>query len=162
MEIYIRLFLISVGSAFFSNIIITPVLIALAKKYQWYDSTNERKIHISPTPRIGGVGVFISFIIGISVFFGLSQSYGIEMGMDGFKFAALLIAIAGIFTVGIFDDYLNLSAKFKFGIQALLTVLLIVSGFRFKELYIPFVQYTLPLGLFSYPLTFIWMERKSR
>lgn len=157
MEIYIRLFLISVGSAFFSNIIITPILIVLAKKYQWYDSTNERKIHISPTPRIGGVGVFISFIIGISVFFGLSSSSGIEMGMDAFKFAALLIAIVGIFTVGIFDDYLNLSAKLKFGIQALLTVLLIASGFRFKELYIPFVQYTLPLGLFSYPLTFIWI-----
>lgn len=157
MEIYIRLFLISVGSAFFSNIIITPILIILAKKYQWYDSTNERKIHISPTPRIGGVGVFISFIIGISVFFGLSSSSGIEMGLDGYKFTALLIAIAGIFTVGIFDDYLNLSAKLKFGIQALLTILLIVSGFRFKELYIPFVQYTLPLGLFSYPLTFIWI-----
>ena len=52
---------------------------------------------------------------------------------------------------------MNLSAKLKFGIQALLTVILISSGFRFKEIYIPFIQYTLPLGLFSYPLTFIWI-----
>ena len=158
MEFYITLFLISVGSAFLSNIIITPILIALARKYQWYDSTNERKIHISPTPRIGGVGVFISFIIGISVFFFLSQQRPeIEVGLDAVKFAALVTAIVGIFIVGICDDYLNLSAKLKFGIQALLTVILISSGFRFKEIYIPFIQYTLPLGLFSYPLTFIWI-----
>lgn len=157
MELYIRLFLISVGSAFFSNIIITPILIYLAKKFQWYDSTNERKIHISPTPRIGGVGVFISFIIGISVFFILASSSHLEMGLNFFKYVTLLIAIAGIFTVGIFDDYLNLSAKFKFGIQAMLTIMLIVAGFRFKEIYIPFVQQTISLGWFSYPLTFVWI-----
>jgi len=46
------------------TIALTPPLCSLALRYQWVDLPNERKVHLIPTPRVGGVamalGVFVS------------------------------------------------------------------------------------------------------
>lgn len=43
--------------------IITPIVIRISHKRQWFDMPNERKIHTSPVPRLGGIGMFIAFML---------------------------------------------------------------------------------------------------
>ncbi len=158
MTLNIKLFLFSVGSAFISNLIITPILIYLAKKNKWYDRSDERKIHIVPTPRIGGVGIYISFIIGLSVFYAFTKMNTItSSSLTIFQFISIIISISMFFAIGIIDDYHELSARLKFAIQAVTVILLMVAGFRFKEVYIPIIGVDLKLGFFSWILTFCWL-----
>jgi UDP-GlcNAc:undecaprenyl-phosphate GlcNAc-1-phosphate transferase len=54
--------------AFIINLIVIPVLISISHKKGWYDVTNDRKIHSGNIPRIGGVGIFVSFLLAVFLF----------------------------------------------------------------------------------------------
>ena len=47
--------------------IIMPYVIRLGKFYKLLDYPSQRSIHSSPTPRIGGVAIFISYSIIILI-----------------------------------------------------------------------------------------------
>ena len=57
---YIYPFLISFTSA----IILVPLVNRLGRKLNLFDFPDERKIHKKPLIRIGGLAIFISFLIG--------------------------------------------------------------------------------------------------
>jgi UDP-GlcNAc:undecaprenyl-phosphate GlcNAc-1-phosphate transferase len=42
--------------------IFTPTILRLSHRFRWYDQIDHRKIHTEDTPRLGGVGFFLSFI----------------------------------------------------------------------------------------------------
>ena len=58
----------SVFISFLFSAIFIPIVISACKKFGWYDSTNERKIHTGKIPRLGAVGFVPAAIIG-GVFF---------------------------------------------------------------------------------------------
>ena len=45
-----------------------PVIIGFARKKKLYDATGGRKIHSGEIPRLGGVGMFWAFFVGLGVF----------------------------------------------------------------------------------------------
>jgi UDP-GlcNAc:undecaprenyl-phosphate GlcNAc-1-phosphate transferase len=45
-----------------------PLIILFCKKFSLYDYQNARKIHSGNIPRLGGVGIFLSFMISASIF----------------------------------------------------------------------------------------------
>lgn len=42
-----------------------PVIIRAAKWRKLYDHPNERKVHTVPIPSLGGMGIFIGFMLGL-------------------------------------------------------------------------------------------------
>ena len=56
-------------TALVSSAILTPLVIAVANKIGAIDDpTEERRVHLSPTPRLGGMAIFLSFLISASIF----------------------------------------------------------------------------------------------
>jgi len=47
--------------------ILIPLIIQASLKFNLVDKPDERKVHIKPIPRLAGVGIFISTIMGIIV-----------------------------------------------------------------------------------------------
>ena len=45
-----------------------PVIIKFCKKLSLYDYQNARKIHSGNIPRLGGVGIFFSFLVSSLIF----------------------------------------------------------------------------------------------
>ena len=59
MPDYILSFLIAVAVA----LAITPLVMLLAKKTGAIDAPDPRKVHKKPIPRIGGIGIYIAFMV---------------------------------------------------------------------------------------------------
>ena len=121
----------------------------IALRYGFMDiPRDDRRMHTKPTPRLGGLAIFAAFVVAI-VILAIFRSELIPL--------ILPYTLGGIivFTVGILDDKYNLKPWMKLVGQALAGVVLCVFGITVET--ISLFGFNLQLGLFSYPLTVIWV-----
>ena len=132
------------------NVIAIPLLLKLAHKFQWYDSTDSRKIHVGEIPRIGGIGISISFFLpALTIPFIFIQPIGL--------FWSLFMGAVIINMVGILDDFTNLRPLYKLVGQIAATLVVIFSGNFFSSFYIPFFDVTIESIFLGQAITFIWI-----
>lgn len=123
---YIGAFLLSFLITYF----ITPFVKKLAFKVGAVDiPKDERRVHKQPIPRLGGLAIFIGFLISYLAFSNFSN---LSMGLLA---GSLVIVI-----VGIIDDIRPLDAKIKLVFQILAAVIVIYSGVKIQAITNPFTQ----------------------
>jgi len=81
------------GIAFCAAVALTPLVRRLAFAVRALDIPDERKIHATPTPLLGGLVVFVSLAISLFFFADFSR-----------EIIGVLIATAMIFATGLIDD----------------------------------------------------------
>lgn len=156
MEILFVLFVTII--AVIINLVVTPNIIRISHHFRWYDRPGNRKIHTVLVPRLGGVGIFSSFFITIIVaplVWHLMTGVQVINFID-WKYLSIFFGFFIIYLLGLIDDFWNLKAIFKFGIQVLAASVVVFSGFVVSSISIPYVG-TLELWYFSYPLTILWI-----
>lgn len=121
----------------------TGVVRILAIKFGAVAVPRDRDVHVVPTPRLGGVGMYIGLVAGILFAQHLPAltrgfEYTTEMG-------AALVAASVIVLVGIIDDRWGLDALTKFVGQVTAAGLLVVMGVSWIVIYNPFDGSTLVL-----------------
>lgn len=109
--LYILLFSFAVTFA------LTPASIVLGTRWGFVDQPDERKIHEVPTPRIGGLAVYLGFVSAILVNSILAD-----------WMVAILLAGSLLLLVGILDDARELPAWSKLLAQLAAAGLVIYSG----------------------------------
>jgi len=107
--------------AFIVTFLVIPVIIVIAKKKKLYDVPDDkRKFHKQPIPSLGGLGMFVGFILSIL----LTVNFASEAPEFQYYIAAFLL----IFFLGIKDDILILSATKKFIGQLLVAGILVYKA----------------------------------
>ncbi|MCX7655725.1 MAG: undecaprenyl/decaprenyl-phosphate alpha-N-acetylglucosaminyl 1-phosphate transferase [Treponemataceae bacterium] len=129
-------------------------ILRFSQKKGWFDHHDERKIHQGQIPRLGGVG-FITAYVGMVVILLLSGFW--KEGSQGISFFFVLAAMLLILIFGMWDDFKPLRARYKFIIQGLAALLVVLAGYRFQRLSFPEIGLIFQFGWLSYPLTFIWI-----
>ncbi len=120
--------------------LLTYPAIKLAKLRGFIDvPTDDRRMHVTPTPRIGGVAVFVAFAVALAV--------------TGYFKSALPYLCGGlvIVAVGMIDDKRGITPMFKIAGQALAAAVLCAFGITARL--VTFFGVTFELFLFAYPLT---------
>lgn len=147
------LVLLAVLVPFCLNVLFTPLVIRVADRFKWYDRLNARKIHTGNVSRLGGIGFFAAFFLALLIITLCLPSQA------GFRLRFLIPAVGMlmVFGIGIIDDFYELKASLKAGVQFLAIVLVVGSGFMFNDLRIPAFGWTVKLWFVSYPLTVIWI-----
>ena len=135
---------------------LVPAILYYATRQGLYDKIDARKLHNGNIPRLGGVGIAFAFLITIVVM-RLFQAPLADEFSELYKIWPILISGMVMFSIGLIDDLRDLRAMFKFIIEALVTILLMLWGFRFKVIMVPWGDGSLNLGLLSYPVTFLWI-----
>ncbi len=142
------LYLAAFSISFAIAMVTTPIAKKISYKVKAIDYPKSRGLNKEPMPRMGGIAIFLGFIITVFILsffvkdFHTRQFYGFILG--GFIIVVL----------GIFDDIYELSAKVKFVIQLLVAFIVVYSGTRIDVIMWPFWQYLKPLT----PLiTMIWI-----
>lgn len=140
-------FLLALGITFF----LVPVVRRGAVSAGYYDAPGERKIHKYPIPRLGGVAIWLGFMLGLGVI-GLLQ-WNRELG------SALPGVLAGgsiIFVLGLLDDLFTLSPYLKLLIQFAAALTAFALGVQINTLDLPGAQ-LLVLNAFNLPVTVLWL-----
>ena len=122
------------------------IIIKLCKKFSLYDYQNARKIHSGNIPRLGGVGIFLSFIIASVVFLSINDVSNLN------KILPIMIAGTIVFIFAVLDDLLTLPALAKLIVQLIAVSVVVFNGFRFKQIF----SWVLPTPV-SLILTFGWI-----
>ena len=132
--------------AFVLCVAITPLIIGLCKKFNWYDELDPRKVHQGQIPRLGGVGIFFSFLVSMFIYLAFFSSVDLHYAVPAF-FGGLII-----FLFGVIDDFMNLRAKLKFLIQIVSATVVSFSPLYFKAV----LGLELPVFL-GRGITFCWI-----
>jgi UDP-GlcNAc:undecaprenyl-phosphate GlcNAc-1-phosphate transferase len=135
---------------------LVPMVINFAHSKSLYDRTSERKVHNGSIPRLGGVGIALAFLMAMLVLI-ITQDTLAEEFSASFRVWPILITGTIMFILGLVDDLFDLRAMFKFSIQIIAAATLILVGFRFRVILVPWGNGIIQLGFFSFPLTFLWI-----
>ena len=153
-------YVISFALAFIVAFSFTPVAKKISFKLGAIDVPDDpRRIHKKPTARLGGLSIFIGFMVSLT--FGIACTYINKTGIIPSKqLIGLLMGAVIIVTVGIIDDVKQLGPKIKLFFQIIATVIvIIISGTRIVNLTNPFIEggTTQLSNYISYPLTVLWI-----
>ncbi|MBP2001796.1 UDP-GlcNAc:undecaprenyl-phosphate GlcNAc-1-phosphate transferase [Paenibacillus shirakamiensis] len=153
LMIYIIGFVVSLGLAFG----LTPLVKRFAIKMGVVDVPNARKVHTRVMPRMGGLGIYLSFVIGLfAILPFIPDEYLTSHNMDFIW--AFLVGGTMIVVMGALDDKFDLSAKLKLLIQ-IAAACVVVFGFDIKIEFVnfPFSSYASVETWMSVPFTILWI-----
>ena len=118
-----------------------PIIKRIAVYVGALDIPDKRKVHSTPIPRLGGLGIYAGFVLGYMLF-----------GHQSVQMNSILIGSFIIILTGMIDDMKPIPAKYKFlGQLAAALIIPFYGGIVLRDvsafgIYINF-------GILSYPLT---------
>ncbi|MDP3992879.1 MAG: MraY family glycosyltransferase [bacterium] len=143
------------------SVTINGWLIKLCHRKSWFvPAIRPRDEHSKPTPRVGGIGTVIAFLITIILVlifsadqlnFGNSTILGIDRNLVGF-----LLAIIWLSIINIVDDYKGLPWQTKLGSQVVAAIIITSFGILIPTLSNPFGQQII-IGGYSSILVIVWL-----
>ncbi|MBE3568777.1 MAG: undecaprenyl/decaprenyl-phosphate alpha-N-acetylglucosaminyl 1-phosphate transferase [Bacillales bacterium] len=131
---------------FIASILLTPLAKKLAIAIGAVDKPNYRKVHQKIMPRMGGLAIFLSFLIGLLVL----------RPQNPYNWPIITGSFIIVLT-GLLDDKFELSPKLKLAGQLLAAIVVVViGGVHVEFINLPFGG-QLEFGLLSVPLTILWI-----
>ncbi len=102
---------------FIASLLLVFIVKKIAIKINAMDYPNERKVHKKPIPRLGGLAVFLAFLLGY-ILYGAISSQMISILIGGFI----------IILTGIVDDISSIPARYKFICQTIAAMIVVLYG----------------------------------
>ena len=148
---YLALFLVG----FLFSILLTPMVRSAARRLGAIDPPDERKVHDTPTPRLGGLAIFMSFHLGLLLSYSFDFFSFPQHLLPQIHFEWLFVASLLVFVVGLMDDIRKIPPSIKFSFQVMAGLIVAVTSYRIESISFPFG--TIQLGIFSIPITVLWI-----
>jgi len=134
-------------------LLLTPWIRRWALTRGVVDQPGGRKVHQSPTPLLGGGGLFITFMVVLIAPFFLWRG----LFFQGREYlVGIIVGSSLIFLLGIYDDLKGASPLLKIGVQLIAGLVLINFGLAVTVLSNPF-RHPIYLGWWGIPLTVGWV-----
>lgn len=121
----------------------------------WLDQPEARRIHTRPVPRLGGIAIFVAFVICSLIFFRPQGGHELEV------FAGLIAGSALLVAVMAYDDVRGLPPWVKLGAQTLAALVVMFPGAEgtlIAVIHNPLVAAPTVLPLWvAVPFTWFWV-----
>lgn len=134
------------------SFLMTPVVKTFAYKVGAIDVPKDaRRMHKVPIPRLGGLAIFIGFLVSIVLFVNIRGNQQMQ---------SILLGSVIIVILGVVDDITPLPAMFKFVVQIVAAVIPAMNGVVIQAISNPNVfsdNLYWVLGWLSIPVTVIWI-----
>jgi UDP-GlcNAc:undecaprenyl-phosphate GlcNAc-1-phosphate transferase len=134
---------------------LTPLVRRLAVRFEAIDQPSERKLHMVPTPTMGGLAMWAGFLVAIGVsrflpFFGSMNETAAEP-------LAAVVTCTLMTGLGVIDDRRGTSALAKLTAQIFIAGILVLLGVQLAYFVLP-GYWTVVLGTDeAVPLTILWV-----
>ena len=146
--------LLSVGAALLCAFVVSYLMCPMVKSFAYKIGAidvpkDNRRMHKKPVPRLGGLAIFLGFIVSMLLF------VKIDHQMQGILLGASIIVV-----LGVVDDMSPLRAYFKFCVQIFAALVAVFHGVVIQTLSNPNVFAESPywdLGWLAVPITVLWI-----
>ena len=142
--------LVALTAAAAISFLTTPLVKSLAYRVGAIDVPKDnRRMHKKPVPRLGGLAIFLGFIVSMLLF------VKIDHQLKGILLGASIIVV-----LGVVDDMSPLRAYFKFCVQIFAALVAVFHGVVIQTLSNPNVFAESPywdLGWLAVPITVLWI-----
>ncbi len=132
------------------SFLMTPVVKTFAYKVGAIDVPKDaRRMHKVPIPRLGGLAIFIGFIVSILLFVKITP-----------EMKSILLGAVIIVVLGVVDDIMALPALLKFGVQIVAALFPALGGVQILAFSNPNIfsdNLYWVLGNLSIPFTVLWI-----
>ena len=140
--------------------LIVPKIRDIGIRFKLIDIPDKRKQHIKPLVRLGGIAIFLGFVISYLVLIGLGNNYLSYPLLDS-RMQFMLVGASLFFITGLADDLLNLSPIKRLFFQFFIASIIVGQGFIFKSVNFSMFSEILPsisIGeLLGFFLTLFWI-----
>src|SRR5437764_7029067 len=133
----------------------TPVARRVAIRVGAVVYPDERRVHTSPTPTLGGAAMFVGFLAAMAVAAAL-PSFRPVFSRSSEPFG-VIIAATVIFGVGLLDDIREVSAPAKVAGQVLAACVLGLAGVTMFYFRIPFADFVVLSPDLGFLVTVLWV-----
>ncbi|MBA2318218.1 MAG: undecaprenyl/decaprenyl-phosphate alpha-N-acetylglucosaminyl 1-phosphate transferase [Euzebyales bacterium] len=128
-------YLIVGGVAFVTVLCATPAARWVSHRLGAVDRPGGRRVHTSPTPRLGGLALLLGFLAAVAAASRLSAFDGVFATTSDPE--AIVLAACAIFAVGLIDDVRGVSAPAKLAGQILAAGTLVIFGVSLRYVFVP-------------------------
>lgn len=150
----ILLYLFGLVVAVCSSAALTYVVREFARRAGLVDPCSERKVHVHPVPRIGGVAIVLAGALAMVATVAVFGTQALATNARGL--ATVIGGALAVHIVGLIDDVRPMRARWKFLAQIAIACGVFLAGLRVTTLSLPFVG-TVELGVVVGMLfTVIW------
>ena len=121
------------------GMVIIPRILVISHKKRLYDVPDSRKVHTTPVPRLGGLSFFpvilmsMFLVIGFRLYFWDMGSSSLSFNML-YEYLFLFVGMTLLYLVGVCDDLVGVGYRYKFAVQIVSALLLVLSGNWFGSL----------------------------
>jgi UDP-GlcNAc:undecaprenyl-phosphate GlcNAc-1-phosphate transferase len=150
MFIYFLTFLLAFLVTYFA----TPVVKMFASRVKAVDIPNDRKVHILPVPRLGGLAIYLGFLVAVAAGIFFSKNRGMEINLH--IISGILLGSTLLMLVGMVDDIKSMRPTTKLIWQVAATALVIFFGVEISFISNPF-NGLWAIGFLAIPLTLLWV-----
>lgn len=150
-SLYLLLFLFSLLLSF----ILTWCVRAVAVQRGWVIIPASHHIHDTPIPRLGGVAIYLSFIVTTAVLTLASYLLNLDTGLPPRTLLYLLLPATLVFLLGLYDDFRPVNAYVKFSVQIMAGLLLFLGGYKIIQ--VPLLFGEQHFEWLALPFTILWV-----
>lgn len=126
--------------------VLTPTVKRLALRLGAIDNPDNRKVHVSPVPRMGGLAIYVGFLIAVLCSVTVTK-----------EILGLLLGGTFIVLLGVIDDIYQLSAKIKLSGQIFAALILVLFDIRIDWLTFPGGMEYFYMDNLAIPATIFWV-----
>ncbi len=120
------------------TLVTTPIVRRVAIWRGWVVPPDERRVHVKPTPAIGGVAMFLGLLAGVATAY---RSDSLRPAFRSSEMVGVLIAMTIIFVVGLVDDLHPISPPAKVAGLVAAGIVLSLAGATMQFFRLPFLGY---------------------
>ena len=140
--------------AFLSSLLLTPLVRRIGQRLNILDEPKDRKVHDRPIPRLGGVALYLSFLISLLMLV-INKKMLLDLAVIEPRLPFFLGGLTASFLLGLWDDIQRLSSQKKLFVQLLIGIFSYYAGINIFVVSFPFVG-SLQLGYLALPVTVFW------
>jgi UDP-N-acetylmuramyl pentapeptide phosphotransferase/UDP-N-acetylglucosamine-1-phosphate transferase/glycosyltransferase involved in cell wall biosynthesis len=136
--------------------LLTPLIVRLAKRFQLLDKPSARKVHATPTPRLGGVALLISTLAMIIPVLLLPNLVGATLRDLHGRVGVVLGASIVVFLVGLLDDIWGIKSPVKLLVIGAAAAAVCGTGATINSIDLG-TRLHFEFGMLAWPMTLMWI-----
>ncbi|MDP2898242.1 MAG: MraY family glycosyltransferase [bacterium] len=143
-------------SGFAGCLLLTPWVRKLALRLNIVDDPGVRKRHEQAMPTLGGLSIFLIFMLLVGSCLVLENRVTVKFLESGQLIVGIVLCGLIALGLGIYDDVKGADAKKKFSVQIVAAIVAFALGFRIEGVSLgPFGSVN--MGALSLPVTLLWI-----